>query len=139
MNREAIYAALFALVSDAPQIVTASRKLKHWADVPMGERPALFQAQKSETALVETRQPTRWLLQVELYVYVSTQGAVSPGEILNPILDAITNALDDPFPGQPQTLSGLVEYARIEGTIQTDEGTLGDDSVAIIPISILVP
>lgn len=138
MNREAIYAALFALVSDAPGLVTSSRKLKHWVDVPSNQRPALFQAQKSETAMVETRQPTRWLLAVDLYVYVSTKGAASPGEVLNPILDAITAALADPFPGVPQTLGGMVQYARVEGAIETSEGTLGDDEICIIPVRLLV-
>lgn len=137
MNREPIYSALFTLVSQAPGLVTMSRKLKHWADVPAGQRPALFQAQVSENAMRVSRMPTRWLLAVRLYVYVSTKGASSPGEVLNPILDYIDAALDDPFPGQPQTLGGLVEYARIDGVIETSEGTLGDDEVCIIPVMIL--
>lgn len=137
MNREPIYAALFGLVSAAPGLVTTSRKLLHWADVPSSQRPALFQAQVSETAMRVTGQPTRWLLSVRLYLYVSTLGAASPGEVLNPIVDYIDAALADPFPGVSQTLGGLVHYARIEGTMETSEGTLGDDEIAIIPVSIL--
>lgn len=137
MNREPIYAALFALVSEAPGLITTSRKLQHWADVPATRRPALFQAQVSEAAIRVTRQPTRWMLAVRLYVYVATKGAASPGEVLNPILDYIEAALADPFPGQAQTLGGLVEYARIEGLIETSEGTLGDDEVCIIPVMVL--
>lgn len=137
MNREAIYGALFAIVSSAPGLVTTSRKLLHWNDVPASQQPALFQAQKTETAVNSTRMPTKWMLSVDLYVYVSTTGAAHPGAVLNPILDAIASALSQPFPGQPQTLGGLVEYARIEGTIETDEGTLGNTAVAIIPVSIL--
>lgn len=137
MNREAIYSALFALASGAPGLATSSRKLKHWNDVQPGEMPALFQAQGAEIAAVQTRQPTRWTLQPKLYVYVRTAGATSPGEVLNPILDHLTTQLGNPFPGQAQTLGGLVEFARIEGAIETSEGTLGDIEVAIIPISIL--
>jgi hypothetical protein len=37
------------------------------------------------------------------------------------------------------TLGGLVNYCRIEGDIETDEGLLGEQAVAIIPVSILVP
>ena len=77
------------------------------------------------------------MLAVRLYVYVATKGAASPGEVLNPILDYIEAALADPFPGQAQTLGGLVEYARIEGLIETSEGTLGDDEVCIIPVMVL--
>lgn len=137
MNREAIYAALFALVSAAPGLVTTSRKLKHWTDVPQSERPALFQAQKSETPQQSTGRPAVWTLTVDLYIYVSTGGAGSPGEVLNPILDAITAKLDNPMPGVPQTLDGLVQWARIGGAIETSEGALGDDEVAIVPVHIL--
>lgn len=137
MNREAIYSALFAAVSVAPGLVTTSRKLKHWNDVPASQRPALFQAQKREISMVQTGQPTRWLLEVDLYLYVSTLGATSPGAVLNPIVDAITAMLDLQVGGFPQTLGGMVHYARVEGTVETDEGTLGDDAVAIIPVQIM--
>lgn len=137
MNREAIYSALFALVASAPGLVTTSRKLLHWNDVPPTARPALFQSQKGEMAIQTTGIPTKWLLTVDLYLYVSTQGADNPGSVLNPIIDSIAAKLDQPFPGQSQTLGGLVQYARIEGRIETDEGTLGNDAVAIIPVSIL--
>jgi len=137
VNRETIYAALFTLVSAAPGFVTSSRKLLHWNDVPPSARPALFQAQKGETAVQVTGLPTKWMLGVDLYVYVSTKGVDHPGAVLNPILDAIATMLDQPFPGQSQTLGGLVQYARIDGKIETDEGTLGDDAVAIIPVTIL--
>lgn len=138
MNREAIYAANFALVSAAPGLVTKSRKLLHWADVPANQRPALFQAQVSETAMQQTGMPTKWLLKVKLYIYVSTAGAVSPGEVLNPIIDAISDRYANDTAGHRQTLGGLVQYARIDGTIETFEGTLGEDEVAFIPIEILV-
>ena len=143
MTREDIYAELFGLVSGATleggavAFVTSDRKLKHWSDVKAAERPALFQAQKRETLINSTGMPGKWLLHVDLYVYVSTKGAASPGEVLNPILDAI-DAILAPHPARgAQTLGGLVQYARIEGTIETSEGTLGDDEVAIVPVQIL--
>lgn len=137
MNREAIYSALFTLVSAAPGLVTTSRKLLHWNDVPASQRPALFMSQRREMTEQAYGRPTIWRLEVDLYVYVSTQGSAYPGAVLNPILDAITAKLDNAFAGQPQTLGGLVQWARIEGTIETDEGTLGNDAVAIIPVTIL--
>lgn len=137
MEREPIYAALFAAVSAAPGLLTVSRRLKHWNDVPASQRPALFMTQKDEHAMVVTGQPTRWLLNVDLYLYVSTQGSDAPGSVLNPILDAIAATLDFQPVGQRQTLGDLVHYARIEGKVETDEGTMGNDAVAIIPVSIL--
>ena len=35
-----------------------------------------------------------------------------------------------------QTLGGLVAHAWIDGVIETDEGVLGDQAVAIIPVVI---
>lgn len=137
MNREAIYSALFNLVTAAPGLAIMSRTLRHWDDVGPSEMPALFQAQGNQTAMAMTHQPTRWLLDATLWIYVSTDGETSPGAALNPIVDAITTALDQAFPGQPQTLGGLVEYARIEGTIETFEGTLGKLEVCRIPIVML--
>jgi len=139
MNREAIFSALFALVSSPAALQTKSRKLLHWNDVPASQRPALFQAQGRQTVAQPAANglPTKWYLEASLYLYVSTEGAASPGEVLNPILDAITATLEPNAIGTPQTLGGLVQWARIEGTIETSEGTLGDTEVAIIPIRIL--
>lgn len=138
MTREPVYAALFALVSAAPGLVTASRTLRHWSDVPASLRPALFQTVKSETVARTTGRPPVWTLDLDFYIYVSTAGATSPGTVMNPVLDYVDAALADPFPGQPQTLGGLAQWARIEGRIETDEGTLGTDAVAIVPVRILV-
>lgn len=138
MNREAIYAALFARLSAIPGLVTTSRKLRHWTDVPPPEQPALFQAQGNQTAQPQTGLPPKWLLSADVYIYVRTTGADAPGPVINPILDAVTDALAPDNPVRNTcTLGGLVEWARIEGAIETDEGTLGDQAVAIIPINIL--
>jgi hypothetical protein len=137
MNREIIYSSLLDLLSAASGITTASRRLKHWADVAPADHPALFMVQKSETATVVTGQPTRWSLRVDVYLYVRGASDISPASILNPTLDAVTAALMPATSASgPQTLGGLVTYARIEGAIETDEGTLGDQAVAIIPIQI---
>lgn len=137
MNRKAIYGALFDLVSAAPGLVTTSRKLKHWTDVPTDAMPALFQAQGEQQAMVQTGQPTRWLLEASLWLYVATTDQNNPGISVNDILDALTGMLDlDPARG-PQTLGGLVHFARIEGAIVTSEGTLGDKEVLKIPVRML--
>lgn len=139
IQREPIYAAAFALACQAGQFRTMSRTLKHWNDVPAKQRPALFMAQGSPVALAPTAlgQPTRWHLPIRLHIYLSTVGPLSPGEILNPIMDALDVTFSpDPARGI-QRLGGLVQWARIEGTIETSEGTLGSDEVAIVPINIL--
>jgi hypothetical protein len=137
MNREAIHAALFALVSSRAGFITTSRRLRHWSDVAPIEQPALFQAQGSEQAQRTTGFAPKWTLEAKLYLYVNTSDALSPAQALNPLLDAVVAALA-PLPQQErQTLGGLVHDCRIEGAIETDEGMLGDQAVCIIPIRII--
>lgn len=137
MIREPIYAALFALVSGVPGVVTASRKLKLWSDVAAIEQPALFMAQGAELAIRNTGQPVKWVLDVKLYLYVNTSGDTSPTITLNVILDGIERALTPTLAGSAQTLGGLVHDARIEGAIETDEGVLGEQAIAIVPVRII--
>ena len=140
MNREAIYSALFAAVAGAASFVTASRRLRHWSDVAAAEQPALFMAQKSETALRRQGLPPKWTLAVDLYVYVHAPDDVSPPvAALNPLIDAIEAALAPVNLTLTQTLGGLVDAAWIAGKIETDEGVLGGQAVAIVPLEILVP
>lgn len=137
IQRESIYAALFAKLAGSASYTTASRRLRHWNDVPTEQQPALFMAQRNEVAKTVRGLPTEWTLTVDVYVYARTDGGLDPGPIINPLVDAIEAALA-PTIEQVQTLGGLVHWCRIEGAIETDEGTLGDQLVAIIPVSIYV-
>jgi hypothetical protein len=138
MTREPIYAALFALVAGAASFVTVSRRLRHWSDVGAAEQPALFQIQKSESAEERRPLPVKWRAAVDLYVYAQAPDELTaPATILNPLLDALEAALaPDPFT-HVQSLGGLVQHCWIAGRIQTDEGVLGGQAVAIVPIEIL--
>jgi hypothetical protein len=141
MNREAIDAALFALIWDGSTFKNdqaTARKLRHWNDVSAAEMPALFLAGGKQIVIRTAANglPTHWHIMREIYVYVRTAGAASPQTVLNPILDLLDAKLGPNGIGTPQTLGGLVQYARIEGTIETSEGTLGDLEVAIIPVLI---
>jgi hypothetical protein len=139
IDRELIYSQLFARFSALPGVRTASRILKHWNDVPSEMQPAVYVAQTTETA-IEQPSPLaqKWRLSVDLYLYVSTSGQVPPATLLNPLLDAIEQALV-PHPSTGRCTLGIegVEWAAIDGTIETDEGTLGNQAVAIVPISIV--
>lgn len=138
MNREAIYSALFTRLSEIAGLKTKSRILKHWNDVPTEQRPALFMSQGPESPQTQTGQATKWLLSVDVYVYVHTDGTNPPGTVMNPILDAIEAIFPlHPITGKHTLDAPGVEWARIEGQIQTDEGTLGNQAVAIVPIHIL--
>ena len=141
INREPIYAALFGLIETAADFAVVDRRLRHWSDVSPAEQPALFMAQKTELASVKTLgAPTVWTLSVDVYVYVhSSDPYLAPATVLNPLLDAVEVAL------APSVTTGLqdlglpasVQHAYISGKIETDEGVLGDQAVAIVPVEIL--
>ena len=139
MNREAIFSALFAKLEAIPGFNTSSRRLRHWSDVPREEQPALFMAQGDQTPETVTGQPTKWTLAAEIYIYVTAGDDEAPGAVINPLLDAVCNAINAPHPitGRSTLPVDGVEFCRVSGTIETDEGTLGDQAVAIVPISIL--
>jgi len=139
--REPIYAALFELAAGAAGFVTAERRLRHWSDVAPAEQPALFMTQKSETAAVKAfGAPLVWTLTVELYLYAhSSDPRLSPATVLNPLIDAVEAALAPAATTglQDLGLAAMVQHAMIAGKIETEEGVLGDQAIAIIPIEIL--
>src|SRR4051812_4667554 len=155
--RETIYAALWELGASAAQFTSANRRLRHWADVAATEQPALFMSEKGgQAAIKKLGAPIVWTLYAEFYVYAhSSDFYLAPAAILNPLLDALEAALA-PSPttgiqnlGLPPSLgrkagnhtirssSQMVQHAYIAGKLQTDEGVLGDQAIAIVPIEIL--
>lgn len=152
-NRETLYSAVFALFAGAADFKTTGRRVKTWADVDADRQPALFMAQGNETATRTKGLPTKWQLDAKLYLYCRAENDDAPiGPVMNPLVDKITALIetkanpageDHPriklAPGETNTLGiAGVSHCWIEGTIQTDEGALGSQGVAIIPISILV-
>jgi hypothetical protein len=59
--------------------------------------------------------------------------------LLNPLLDSLEAALaPSPATGiQNLGLPTMVQHVYIQGKIETDEGVLGDQAIAVIPIEIL--
>lgn len=141
INREPIYGALFGLIETAADFTVVDRRLRHWSDVAPAEQPALFMAQKSETANVPTLgAPTVWTLAIDLYVYVhSSDPYLAPATVLNPLIDAVEAALAPSATTGIQDLGlpATVQHAYISGKIETDEGVLGDQAVAVVPVAIL--
>lgn len=138
--RETIYSALWARVSSVSGLKTASRRLKHFADVPKGKQPALFQVEVGEEPLPQRGLPTKWTLKADLYLYVHSANDETPSStIFNPILDAIVAVLDPPNAVSPvQTLDGNVSRCWIEGGAQIYEGVAAvDQTVIIVPVTML--
>jgi len=138
INREAIHAALFARLQGVPGLKVSSRRLKHWNDVPPEMQPALYQSSTGQEAKHETGRPTIWRLSFDIYLYTNTPEPAAPASTMNPILDAVCAALaPTAVEGTRCTLGGLVHDCRISGKVETDEGTLGAQSVSIIPVEVV--
>jgi hypothetical protein len=136
INREAIFVALFNLVSSGTGFQTKSRKLKHWNELSAPDMPAIFQTEGRMTAVAPYRQPTKWTLHAQLYIYARQNSLdLLPSTALNNLVDAVELKLVPGADGE-QTLGGLVSHCRIVGDVETDEGVLGELAIAIIPIEI---
>lgn len=138
MSREDIYSALFDKVKNIEGLLTVSRKLRHWDDVSSSEQPALFMTQDGENPTNRRGMPTSWGFAVSFYLYCnagSDRDAI-PAKQINEYLDKIQEAIKPDMITGYQDLGGLVRDVKIGGKIETDEGLLGSQSVAIIPIEI---
>ena len=139
--REKIYTALWELGVNAARFASANRRLRHWTDVAPAEQPALFMSEKGgQAAIKKLGAPIVWTLYAEFYIYThSSDPYLAPATILNPLLDAFEAALaPSPTSGiQNLGLPQMVQHAYISGKVQTDEGVLGDQAIAIVPVEIL--
>jgi hypothetical protein len=139
--RELIYSTLWTLAATAGGFASANRRLRHWTDLGPAEQPALFMSEKGGVAQIKALgAPTVWTLYADFYVYVhSDDPYAAPAMLLNPLLDALEAALaPSPTTGvQNLGLPQMVQHAYIAGKIETDEGVLGDQAIAIVPVEIL--
>lgn len=142
ISRSAIFAKLWDLLQGVPGVVTFGQTIKLWSDVDPSAQPALFLVTGGQTAAQNRGLPPKWTLKAELYVYVNSRTSqdATPGARLNMILDAIEAALEPLAPlgpeGSVQTLSKAVWHCWIAG-IETDEGALGEQSVAVVHLEML--
>ena len=139
--REAIYAALFALVAGNSAFRTATRRIKDYSDVDQATQPALLQVELGEKWNARVGLPPVVTLSARLFLYCEESDPTEPVSTqMNALLDAVMAALAPPIvPHGPfrQTLGGLVQHAAISGEIAIAEGLSGQ-SEAVIPIEILV-
>jgi hypothetical protein len=149
--RETIYTAFWNQVLTAKDrtsglfpFVTSSRRLVHWANVSSDQQPAIFMTEPQEHVEQKLGVPPKWMFRLSLFIYdnCGSDPTALPGPRVSALLDAIDDALT-PLggPGGRQTLGGLVHRCWINGSVMRYEGIEGmmDQSVAIVPIEILVP
>lgn len=136
---ETIDAALFAVLQSSVVFKTSSRRLKFYGDVPPEDQPAMFLAAGDmEPRQLTPGMPVKWRLLRKIWLYAYTQDdTIVPSTIMNPILNAVLTVLKPATPGDRVTLNGLVYNVVESGRVQTDEGLLGPQAVAVIPVEIL--
>lgn len=140
----ALFTALPGLATDPTPgpFVTRSRRLKHWNDVPPSEQPGLFQNQLPVVVTYAGDSPaSKWVLKADLYVYAwhatVEDAQADGGSLINGLVDQVIAELDPDDPLQLNTLGGAVYWARVHGQIETDEGKLGQQTMAIIPVELI--
>jgi len=143
INRELIYSTLWQVASNSAGYVTKSRRLLHYADLTSAQQPAICMSEKEQDS--ETKQnafnaPVVWTLRADFFIYVNSGSdpRAAPAILLNPLIDALEGALaPDPVSGiQDLGLPEMVQWVRIHGKIETAEGVLGAQELAIVPVEI---
>jgi len=150
-TREAVYAALFALLNSlgpspgTGALKECSRRLKQIDDDSFpANLPAAYQVQDDQVykkASTSIPPVMMWKAQWIVYGY-SADADVAPSTVLNNLVDALvgpSGVLTPKANGDSQTLGGLVTDCAVDGDVKIFEGLLGDRCVAIIPIRILLP
>jgi hypothetical protein len=147
-RRSEIYAALAARISAIPAVRTCAQRLKSFDDVQPSEQPAVFVVASDESAQYQGRGlPPIWTLRFKLYVYARIDNAdplATGHDALHDLITAIEEALRATAAENAAnstawdtTLGGLCSHTRISGTVVKDEGALGEQAVAVIPIEVL--
>jgi len=133
---EPIQAAIFALLQQIPGVVTSSRILAHWSDVPPEMQPALYLTHVSYTPTYQGRGiPPKWDGLCNVTVYTQRDSETGSCPALLPIVEAVVNTFAPSGPANTCTIGDALDV-RIESPIVTDEGLLGNQAVAIIPVTI---
>lgn len=142
-TREQIYSALFNLVVTAvgSLVVTTSRRPDIFSSLSPQMQPALFMEQIHQNPLRKgIGLPYYWELDVNfiIYCYAPNDG-IAPDTLLNPILDAIENAIPPATRtgiSQAQTLGGLVSEVRLLEKGGEASGSLVNQAWAFVPVRI---
>lgn len=138
MSLPAILTAAFAQLNTSSGWVTTETKLRHWTDVQPAERPYVAQALGPVELRTIGGAAVIERVRLDYWIYISHTDPAGPQGQLADRIDAILAAFAPPTGLDWQTLGGLVRSAAPTGTVDTDEGTLGTDAVAIVPVVVEV-
>ena len=153
---EHVFAAVFALADKVVwgpdgeptkfKMLTKSRRLKLFNEVPSESQPALYQTEHDEDELPKTGTGGKTILGVSWFIYFTPGGDPSavPTITANRIMGAVRRALrpitaDPGFYDRRNSLGGLVYSVRVEGKVFKDPGDIDNQGLLIVPIRIIMP
>jgi hypothetical protein len=114
------------------------RNLIHWSKVDAAQQPSIWITSRTQIATTKPNLPTKWELQGAIWVYVRDESPNGPAAFMDDFLDKIEGMFKTSRNGAGKvTLGNLVHDCRINGSIDTDEGLLGPQAVAVIPVEIV--
>ena len=138
--REQIYEALFQSVvaSVGSLVVTTSRRPNIFSSLSPAQQPALFMEQMHQNPIRKgIGMPYYWELDVNFIIYAySADPSVDPASLLNPILDAIENAIPPGGVKGTNTLGGMATEVRLLEKGGETSGSLVDQAWAFVPVRI---
>jgi hypothetical protein len=138
IKRELFYGTLADKLKSISGIKTFSRRLLHVNEVPANAQPAIFLAQTFQTPSYQQGRTIMWTLGADIYLYVRDPKGSMPGVLMNPIMDSLIGVFaPDNAMVNACTFGGLCHKVEI-GQISTDEGTMGEQAIAIIPVTMTV-
>jgi hypothetical protein len=146
-TREAVYSALFAKLQGAqigglPAFKTTGRIALSEQQLNGAEKPTLLQIQVDEE-WVQNNSGLPYKADAVLQIYIFVQqpdDMVTAATQLNNLVDAALATLAPPFPGQKQTLGGLVEGVVLRGKCEYFVGMQGAiNAFATFPVVIIMP
>lgn len=142
-TREAAIEALFAKLSPLVTAGRATRRLYNPETFCKPGETALFLITHHETySRPAPNSPRKLVLDVSAIIYVNVSNDLNaiPDAVLNPIEDAVDNALaPDNTPTGMCTLSGTVYSCIINGEVTRAPGDKTGQGLAVIPIQLTLP
>jgi hypothetical protein len=147
-TREQVYTAIFARLQGLPGFVAWTRRMLLPSQVEDQNQPILILWQGPEDTIVGEPQAFRlpideWSAAVVIY-FINEDVSVAGGTIINPLVDAVRNALGpDDLLNNINTLGLGIQglWCRVEGTTAIETGDTDSRGLggAVIPIKVKVP
>jgi hypothetical protein len=137
--RETIAAALQKLVFAVANFKTTGERVLHWDQV--ANQPACFVRWLGDAYGGPDHIMVPVTLHFEVWFYVKAPSPTdSAAEPLRELVDNLETVLapDDPATNR-LTLGGLVQDCRLEGESLIDQGDIGGQGKAVIPVRVEVP